>query len=168
VNATLVTMVGNVVADIRQATTKQGVDVASFRFASTERRYDRGKGLWVDGETNYVTVNCWRQLAQNVLECVHKGDPVVVHGRLRVRQWESEERKGTSVELEAFSVGHDLTRGVSQFTRVSRSTAAPLQPESEAAHRLATTPDEQSSHNGAPPPEPDADDLESAEAEYAA
>ena len=165
-NETVVTMVGNVVADVRQATTKQGVAVASFRFASTERRFDRGRDQWVDGETNYVTINCWRQLAHNVLDCVHKGDPVVVHGRLRVRQWEVEERKGTSVELEAFSVGHDLTRGISRFTRVNRAAAAPLQPESETAHRLATSPDGAFVGDVAPPG-PDELGLADAE-EYAA
>ncbi|MFD0530150.1 single-stranded DNA-binding protein [Kitasatospora arboriphila] len=49
--------------------------------ATTERRFDRGTGDWVDGETSWVTVVAWRWLATNLVSSVNKGDPVVVSGR---------------------------------------------------------------------------------------
>jgi single-strand DNA-binding protein len=38
-------------------------------------------------------------------------------GRLRVRDWDNGERAGTSVEIEAETLGHDLVWGSSTFTR---------------------------------------------------
>lgn len=97
--------------------------ITSFRIASNQRRFDRGRDRWIDGETNWYTVTTFRQLASNVATSVVKGDRVVVTGRLRVREWEAGEKSGTNVEIEADSLGHDLTWGTTSFTRV-RSTAA--------------------------------------------
>jgi single-strand DNA-binding protein len=36
---------------------------------------------------------------------------------LRVRDWDNGERAGTSVEIEAESIGHDLSWGSAVFTR---------------------------------------------------
>jgi single-strand DNA-binding protein len=119
VNETVVTLVGNVATDVRTTTSQAGVPISSFRIASTTRRFERGRGGWADLDTLYVTVVCWRSLAENVATSMSKGDPVVVHGRLRMRQWTSDDgRSGTAVELEASTAGHDLSRGVSEFTRV--------------------------------------------------
>ena len=38
-------------------------------------------------------------------------------GRLRVRDWDNGERAGTSVEIEAENIGHDLVWGSSTFVR---------------------------------------------------
>ena len=125
VNDIDVTVVGNVISDVRHLVTPSGVPVASFRVASTSRRFDRDRGRWVDGDVTFFTVNCWRGLANNVAVSVSKGDPVMVIGRLRTRDWERGERRGTSVEIEAASVGHDLGRGVSTFDRARRTPPVP-------------------------------------------
>ena len=114
-NETLVTIVGNVASTVTYAQTSAGVPVANFRMAATERRYDRGKGDWVDGDTNWVTVVAWRWLATNVVSSVNKGDPIVVSGRLRVREWGEEAGRRSAVEIDARTVGHDLARGTSAF-----------------------------------------------------
>ncbi|GAA2140801.1 hypothetical protein GCM10009760_24280 [Kitasatospora kazusensis] len=114
-NETLVTIVGNVASAVSYAQTSAGVPVANFRMAATERRYDRGKGDWVDGDTNWVTVVAWRWLATNLVSSVNKGDPVVVSGRLRVREWGEEDKRRSVVEIDARVVGHDLARGTSAF-----------------------------------------------------
>ena len=44
-------------------------------------------GEWVDGNTSFVTVICWRKLAENLATCLRKGDPVLVRGRLDVRSF---------------------------------------------------------------------------------
>ncbi len=41
----------------------------------------------------------------------------MVMGRLRVRDWDNGERAGTSVEIEAETLGHDLVWGSSTFVR---------------------------------------------------
>jgi len=91
----------------------------TMRVAWTPRWQDRVSGEWVDGNTSYVTVICWRRLAANVAICLRKGDPVVIKGRLSVRNFDGKEGvQRTAVEIDASSVGHDLSRGVAQFQRV--------------------------------------------------
>jgi single-strand DNA-binding protein len=85
--------------------------------ASSKRRFDRAKNAWIDGETNWFTVTCFRQLAINTASSVSKGDRISTSGRLKVRDWDNGERTGTSVEIEADVVGHDLSWGNSVFTR---------------------------------------------------
>jgi single-strand DNA-binding protein len=91
---------------------------AKLRVAYTARRRDRETGEWTDGPTSFVNVQCWRTLADNVQMSVHKGEPVLVMGRLQVRRFEDAEgAQRTAVEIEAASIGHDLTRGVAKFSR---------------------------------------------------
>ena len=119
-----ITITGTAVTDAREIPTKTGPSGASFRLASNSRRFNKATNTWVDGDTSYVNVNCWRVLANNVLECIHRGDPVVVTGRMRVREWSTPEKSGTSVEIDAISVGHDLARGVSTFAKIQRDADA--------------------------------------------
>jgi single-strand DNA-binding protein len=104
---------------------------ARLRVAYTARRRDKETGEWGDGPTSFVNIQCWRTLADNVSMSVHKGEPVLIMGRLQIRRFEDAEgAPRTAVEVEASSVGHDLTRGVAQFSRtrwpaVSAATALP-------------------------------------------
>lgn len=116
-NETTMTLIGNVATDVRSTRSREGVPIASFRIASTTRRFERGKG-WTDVDTIFVTVVCWRQLAEHVASSFSKGEPVIVTGRFRMRQWSADDgRSGTAVELEAQAAGHDLSRGIAAFTR---------------------------------------------------
>jgi len=124
VNETTMTIVGNVVDDPRKRETKNGFAVTNFRVASTSRRYDREQERFVDNGTLYVTVTCWRAMAEHVYTSLRKGQPVVVHGRYYMREYKVEEQVRTAYELEATAVGHDLARGTTQFTRVYQSSPA--------------------------------------------
>jgi single-strand DNA-binding protein len=124
VNDTVVTVVGNLVDNPNVRRTSKGVDVASFRVASTARRFDKETEKWVDSESLFVRVSCWRQLAINAVESLRRGDPVVVVGRLFTRQYDKDGQTRSSFELEANALGHDLTRGTTVFHR-TRSQAAP-------------------------------------------
>jgi single-strand DNA-binding protein len=111
------TVSGLVATSPRHLVTQEGLPITSFRLASSNRRYDRTKKAWVDGETNWFTVTSFRQLAINSASSISKGDRIVATGRLKVRDWDNGERTGTSVEIEADSLGPDLTWGTSEFTR---------------------------------------------------
>jgi len=115
-----VTLIGNVVSDPQDRTTETGVEMTSFRLAINPRKYDRYSARWVDGESMFFNVICWRNLAKNVAASITKGDPIIVHGKLKIRRWDTGERQGTTVEIEAVHLGHDLTRGVASFTRTKR------------------------------------------------
>lgn len=103
-----------------------GAEWTSFRVGSTRRVVNRTTGEWSDGPTLWFTVKAWNHAARNVVESLAKGDPVSVHGRLGVEEWEGTDHKThTSLVVSAASVGPDVTRGVARFTRVITTSAAP-------------------------------------------
>jgi len=123
-NDVQMTIAGNVGDTPKLRRTKGGHFVASFRVASTPRRFDRETNAWVDGATLFVTVTCWRSMGENVAESLRKGQPIVVQGRYCEREYERDEKLHAAYELEAIAIGHDLARGVSSFEKVFRPVAA--------------------------------------------
>ncbi|MHA6793169.1 single-stranded DNA-binding protein [Pseudonocardia bannensis] len=126
-NEIYATVVGNIVGDIRRRRLADGTELAGFRMASNERRYDKSSGTWVAGETSYVSVTCWRRLGQNVAASFVKGDPVMVYGRLYTREYAKDGQNRTDLSLEAYAVGPDLTWCTAALTRSRRDAA--LRPE---------------------------------------
>jgi len=99
-------------------TLADGVPVLSMRVGWTRRRRDSATGEWSDGNTSFVTVTCWRKLAENLSKCLRKGDPVVLRGRLDVRTYVTKDgERRIAVDVDAASLGHDLNRGVANFQR---------------------------------------------------
>ncbi len=123
INEAQVFMAGYVAREPRFRITTRGISSVTLRVACTPRWVDRETGEWTDGETSFVTVLCWRTLADNVAKCLHKGEPVLVKGRLHVRPYEKDGASRLAVEIEATSVGHDLARGVASFQRPRRPAA---------------------------------------------
>ncbi|MFD8958724.1 single-stranded DNA-binding protein, partial [Streptomyces anulatus] len=97
-NETLVTLVGNAATAVEFRETATG-GMARFRFAVTPRRWDREKQLWADGRTSFYTVWSWRTLAANLAGSVSVGEPLVVHGRFNVREWEQAGKPRTLFNL---------------------------------------------------------------------
>lgn len=105
-----------------RVTARAQASTASFRLACTPRL--RRNGEWCDGDTTWITVTCYRTLADNVASSVTKGDPVLVSGRLRTNTWvDAEGQRQERLLLEASSVGHDLSRGTASFARNERPAA---------------------------------------------
>lgn len=119
-NDIITTVIGNAVTDVSLRVTSTGASVASFRIASNSRRFDKSTSSWIDQEPSYLSITAWSQLAENVALSVHKGQPLVVTGKLKVRQWQDADKSGTNVEIDATAIGHDLNRGTSEFTKVKR------------------------------------------------
>ena len=119
-NDIITTVIGNAVTDVSLRVTSSGTSVASFRIASNSRRFDKSTSAWIDQEPSYLSITAWSQLAENVALSVHKGQPLVVTGKLKVRQWQDADKSGTNVEIDAIAIGHDLNRGTSEFTKVKR------------------------------------------------
>jgi len=123
----IITVTGVVATPPRVTTVAGDLKIASFRLASGQRRFDKGRGRWVEADTNWYTITAFRQLAVNVGHSVLKGDRIVAKGRLRIKEWTSDGRKGTTIDVEADAVGHDLAWGTTAFTRVSLAAAAQAQ-----------------------------------------
>jgi single-strand DNA-binding protein len=127
-----ITIIGNLAAEPEHRVTTGGASVTNFRVGSTHRRYDKGSEQWVDAFTNWYQVSAFRALGDNAHASLHKGDRVIVTGRLRLREWDNGTKRGLAVELEAEAIGHDLLRGSTTFSKsgISRGTGTP---DSEAA-----------------------------------
>jgi len=114
-----ISVTGLVATDPRSGETTNQDPYVSFRMASQSRRFNKEESRWESGATNWYTVQCFRQLAVHVSQSVAKGDRVLVRGRLKVRDWDNGERSGTSVEIDADSIGHDLMFGVTSYERTT-------------------------------------------------
>ena len=122
VNEIYTTIQGRLVAAPESRTTRGGVPFTSFRIASTVRRPNPQTKEYEDGPTSFFNVTAFRTLVANVGNSLKKGDPVVVFGRMRVNQWMgSDDHPRTSVEVDAYTVGHDLTWGTTELVKVSRA-----------------------------------------------
>jgi single-strand DNA-binding protein len=137
VNDTIVTLQGWVGGTV---SLRRGGDamVASFRLGCTPRHYHRATETWVDDKTQWFTVSAWRALGENCAASLQRGDAVVVHGRLRLSTWvDGNGVEQQTWEVVATSVGHDLTRGTSQFARPPRPDTAVEQPREEREEVVA-------------------------------
>ncbi|WP_164520384.1 single-stranded DNA-binding protein [Specibacter cremeus] len=113
-----ITIRGFASTNVELRNTQNGIPMGTFRMGSTERRLDRTTNQWVDGATNWFSVSMFRILAQNAASSIHRGDRIVLVGRLRVNNWAKEDgRTGTSVDIEAESVGPDLLFGTAHYLR---------------------------------------------------
>lgn len=115
-NEIYVTLVGNVAAEPRQFQFEDGSRVTSVRVATSRRYLDRRAQEWRSEPTTYYTVRCYRALADHVAQSVGVGHPVVVHGRLRLKEVGSDERR-LIPEIDAICLGHDLRWGITRYEK---------------------------------------------------
>jgi len=105
-----ITIQGLVATTPRHIITQEGLPITSFRLAEHDSNDP-------NATTNWFTITGFHELAINTASSVSKGDRVVVSGVLKIRDWDNGERSGTSAEVEAVSIGHDLCWGTSDFQR---------------------------------------------------
>lgn len=117
----LITVTGIVGSDPRAITTSRQLPITSFRLASTRRFFNRATGAWEDAGTNWYTVSAFRHLAFNANASLRKGEHVLVHGRLKQRSWQAGDKSGVAVEIEADAIGHDLSWGITQLSRLEQA-----------------------------------------------
>lgn len=148
-----ITVTGIVATEPRHVLTQDGLAITSFRLAAQQRRYDRESARWVSGETHWYSVSSFRRLALNAANSLGKGDRIVVAGRLRFRQYSGEQGTGTSVEIDAAAIGHDLSWGTSSFSRVLTAPdgagPVPVEERPAAAPRSASVASQEQSKGGA-------------------
>lgn len=118
----------------RHIVTSEGLPVTSFRLVAANRKYDKSTKRWIEADSNWFTVSTFRQLAVNTSGSLNKGDRVLVTGKLKIREWDNGEKSGTSVEIEADAIGHDLSWGTANFVRTT--ITKDLDPEEENEKEL--------------------------------
>lgn len=115
---------------------------ANMTVAATPRYYDRKAGQWADGDTLFMRVTAWRQMAENAAESLSKGDRVVVTGRLRQKPYETAERdKRTHLELRTDEADPSLRYAV---VKLNRS----LRPPTGTMWETSNRPADPSGHHG--------------------
>ena len=120
---TMVTITGNLAADPELRYTQQGKAVTSITVMSS-RRTKEGE-QWVDVDTTAWKVTSWERLAENVVETLHKGDPVIVMGNAAENSWEKDGQTYRRIEVTAKHVGLDLTRRRAVVMQDSQASAVP-------------------------------------------
>lgn len=119
---TIVTVHGRVVADPEVCVGRSGQPYAKFRVASTPRRPVAGQpGAYEDGDTAFYTVYAFRNLGANLVRSFRRGEPVIIQGRLRIREFQRDDKSyGTSVNIDASGAGHDLSWGQAAYEKVAK------------------------------------------------
>ncbi len=98
-----VTVSGNLTRDPELRNLPSGQAVCSLRIAHNERFKD-ASGEWAD-RAAYFDVTIWSGLGEWMGRNLHKGQKVVVSGRLRWREWEGNNgEKRQAVDITADSV----------------------------------------------------------------
>jgi single-strand DNA-binding protein len=98
-----VTLSGRLTRDPDKRYASDGTEITRLEVAF-HRRSRSPEGKWSE-ETGYVTVVCYQRLAEVCATYLRTGSPVLVEGRLHMREWTSsrgETRRG--LELRAESV----------------------------------------------------------------
>jgi single-strand DNA-binding protein len=96
------TISGHLTRDPELRKLNGGTSVCSIRIAHNERRKDAA-GEWID-VPSYFDVTIWSGLGEWIANNVAKGEKVVVAGRLRWREWDTEDGKRQAVDITADSV----------------------------------------------------------------
>ncbi|MBC48812.1 MAG: single-stranded DNA-binding protein [Ilumatobacter sp.] len=116
-----VTLTGNLTKDPELRYTTGGRGVASFGLA-VNRRY-QVNGEWQE-QVSFFNVVAWADLGENAAASLHKGNRIVVTGRLEQRSFETREGEKRNVtEVIADDLGPSLRWAQAQVERISRDSA---------------------------------------------
>ncbi len=143
---TQLTIVGNLTADPELRFTPSGAAVASFTVAHTERIRDGND--WKDGDKLFLPCSLWREAAENAAESLHRGDRVVVTGKLKQRSYETKSgEKRTVTELLVDEVGPSLRYATAKVEKTGKKsggfTAKKTEPADDPWGSAPTVSDEQ-------------------------
>jgi len=97
-----VIVIGNLTRDPELKATPSGTSVCSLRIAVNDQVKDQASGEWVE-KANYFTVDVFGRQAETCAQYLARGRQVAVSGRLRWRQWETQDGQ----KREAVSIAAD-------------------------------------------------------------
>ncbi|MFN3952670.1 MAG: single-stranded DNA-binding protein [Thermaurantimonas sp.] len=96
-----VLLIGNLGSDPEYKTLDNNASVARLRIATTETYLKDGQKV---DNTEWHTVNLWRNLADTAHKYLKKGDKVYIEGKLKTRSWEEGGQKRYSTEIEGLNM----------------------------------------------------------------
>ena len=103
-NINRVIITGNLTRDPEMGALPSGTQVCSLRVACNGRRKNNETGAWED-VPNYFDVSVWGAQGENCGRYLSKGRGIAVDGRLRWREWTTQDgQKRQAVDIMAGSV----------------------------------------------------------------
>jgi len=84
-----VILMGNLGADPEIRYSQAGDPVATLRVA-TDYRYRDSEGKWAE-KAEWHRIVCFKRKAELCRDYLHKGDPILLEGKLRTRKWTDDE-----------------------------------------------------------------------------
>ena len=127
-----VQLIGNVGKDPDVRYLDNGVAVATFPLATTDRAYTLANGTQVPERTEWHNIVLWRGLAETAEKYVHKGDKLYIEGKIRSRSYDDQNGIKRYI-VEIFADNMEML--------TPRAAAAPAQPApaaAEAARNLSS------------------------------
>lgn len=126
-----VILMGNITRDIELRYIQSGTAVTELGLAVNDRR-KTATGEWVD-ETTFVDVTLWGRTAEVASEYLGKGSPVLIEGRLKLDQWETEGQKRSKLrvvgeKMQMLGKGGGATpssRPSSEYSEAAPASSAP-------------------------------------------
>jgi single-strand DNA-binding protein len=144
-------LIGNLGKDAELRTTSGGMQVASLRLATTDRRKD-ASGQWTD-HTEWHSVVCFDKLAALMERFGKKGKPLYVEGRIQTREytdkdgqkrWSTEiiageirllggreDSAGASADRDRPEASHSADRSADRPQRSAQTARAPAKAEAD-------------------------------------
>jgi len=101
-----------------------GVAVCNFRVAASQRKQNPQTQQWEDDKQCFLSVAVWRDMAENVASSLHRGDAVIIYGRMYEEQYEREGQQRTALKVDADTVGVDLHWAEANVQRTQRTQQA--------------------------------------------
>ena len=116
---TVITVVGNLIADPEMRTTRNGSTVANFSIAATPRVFDKQSNQWVDGDALFLRCSAWRDLATHCAQSLAKGMRVIAQGRLQQRSYQAQDGSNrTVIEMTVDEIGPSLRYATAQVQKM--------------------------------------------------
>lgn len=120
VRAPVVTRIGNLTRDPDLRYSAKGAAWGTTALA-VDRRIRGEDGTWHDAPPEFYEVVCFGALAENVAECLAKGDRVLVTGRTEEDRWTGRNGSSrTTLKMVADDIGPSLRYGTVQVDRTTR------------------------------------------------
>ena len=101
VNINRVVVSGNLTADPDLRETSTGHSVCEMRMACNVPV--KKDGNW-ESKPNYLQVNAWGGMGENVAKYLKKGSPIMVDGRLEWQMWEKEGQTNSRIVIVAENI----------------------------------------------------------------
>ncbi len=138
-----VILVGNVGKDPEVHYVEEGLPVARFPLATSERGYQTRDGRQVPDRTEWHNIVVWRRLAEVVEKYVRKGTQLYLEGKIRTNSYEDKDgikRYRTEIVVDVLQLlGSRAENPASQGGSTTAATGTSTSPQASASQETGTT-----------------------------